>query len=135
MLHESGPNAANEAARSALALRNRICQLLYQKMKLVQDAAGFVFQDYPEVRRQATSAYLRRQRSAARRAKTSEPAEAVGSTPTEDWRRPRSRMPGGSCSGIRRPESGWPTCMRGDARFDLRANVDPRTVDAAIAEP
>jgi hypothetical protein len=80
----ASPNAANEAARSALELRNRICQLLYQKMKLVRDAAGFVFQDYPEVRRLATSAYLRRQRSAARRAKTNEPAAPVGSMPTED---------------------------------------------------
>jgi hypothetical protein len=83
-LRDTGtPNAGNEAARSALELRNRICQLLYQKMKLVREAAGFVFQDYPEVLRESTSAYLRRQRSATRRAKTSEPVEATDSTPTK----------------------------------------------------
>lgn len=84
-LREGGtPSSGNDAARSAIELRNRLCQLLYQKVKLVREAAGFVFQDYPEVRREATSAHLRRQRAAARRAKTNEPAKAAGATPTDD---------------------------------------------------
>lgn len=61
----SKPTAGDDAA-TALDLRNRLCQLLGQQMKLVRGAAAFVFQDYPEVRREATSAYLRRQRSTLR---------------------------------------------------------------------
>lgn len=56
----------SDEAAAALDLRNRLCQLLLKHVKLVRDAAAFVFQDYPEVRREATSAYLRRQRSALR---------------------------------------------------------------------
>lgn len=59
------PTLGKEAA-AALELRNRLCQLLYQHMRYVRDAAAFVFQDYPEIRREATSSYLRRQRAVAR---------------------------------------------------------------------
>ncbi|MEM9456955.1 MAG: hypothetical protein AAGF11_22440 [Myxococcota bacterium] len=64
----SGTGGVNEESRAAIDLRNRVCQLLYQRMKLVRAAAAFVFQDYPEIRREATSSYLRRQRAARRRA-------------------------------------------------------------------
>lgn len=59
------PTAGSDAA-AALDLRNRLCQLLGQQVRLVRGAAAFVFQDHPEVRREATSAYLRRQRSTLR---------------------------------------------------------------------
>ncbi len=58
--------SAGDEASAALDLRNRLCQLLHQHVKLVRDAAAFVFQDYPEVRKEATSSYLRRQRAASR---------------------------------------------------------------------
>jgi len=61
------PGTSTEASRAAIELRNRMCRLLHQRIKLVRAAAAFVFQDYPEIRKHATSSYLRRQRSAARR--------------------------------------------------------------------
>lgn len=65
-----------DEATAALELRNRLCQLLQRQVKLIRDATGFVFQDYPEVRREATSSYLRRQRSASR-SRASKPEEAA----------------------------------------------------------
>lgn len=64
----SGTGRVNEESRAAIDLRNRICKVLYQRMKLVRAAAAFVFQDYPEIRREETSSYLRRQWAARRRA-------------------------------------------------------------------
>jgi hypothetical protein len=74
------PTAGDEAA-AALELRNRLCQLLHKHIRLVRNAAAFVFQDYPEVRRESTSRYLRRQRAATRaRATKTEQAGAAAST-------------------------------------------------------
>jgi hypothetical protein len=56
----------DEAAR-ALALRNRLAMLLATKMNAVRSAARFVFRRRPEIVREATSAYERRRRAAARR--------------------------------------------------------------------
>lgn len=56
----------DEAAR-ALALRNRLAMLLAAKMNAVRSAARFVFRHRPEIVREATSAYERRRRAAARR--------------------------------------------------------------------
>jgi hypothetical protein len=56
----------NEAAR-ALALRNRLAMLLAAKMNAVRSAARFVFRHHPAIVREATSAYERRRRAAARR--------------------------------------------------------------------
>jgi hypothetical protein len=78
----STPTAGGEPARTALDLRNRLVQLLHKQVKLVRDAAAFVFQDYPEVRRAATSSYLRRQRAAARRTQAAKPGETI-TPPTE----------------------------------------------------
>lgn len=71
-----GKATTGDEAAAALELRNRVCQLLQKHVKLVRDAAGFVFQDYPEVRREATSSYLRRQRAAGR-SRASKPEEAA----------------------------------------------------------
>ncbi|HEU4535916.1 MAG TPA: hypothetical protein VFS00_17450 [Polyangiaceae bacterium] len=57
---------SDEAAR-ALALRNRLAMLLAAKMGVVRSAARFVFRHHPAVVREATSAYERRRRAAARR--------------------------------------------------------------------
>lgn len=56
----------DDGASAALELRNRLCQLLLQHIRYVRDAAAFVFQDHPEIRREATSSHLRRQRATAR---------------------------------------------------------------------
>ena len=71
------PGVTTPEAAAALELRNRVCRLLQAKMRLVRSAASFVFQDHPEVRREATSAYLRRQRAATRRRKQDEPTVPV----------------------------------------------------------
>lgn len=72
----SGSAVSNEAT-AALELRNRLCQLLHRHVKLVRDAAAFVFQDYPEVRREASSSYLRRQRAAQRSRANAKPGDAA----------------------------------------------------------
>ena len=58
-----------QAAREAIALRNRLMTLLFDRMIRVRSAARFVFRGRPEIIREATSAYERRRRAAGRRAK------------------------------------------------------------------
>lgn len=57
----------NDEAARALALRNRLAMLLAAKMGVVRSAARFVFRHHPNIVREATSAYERRRRAAARR--------------------------------------------------------------------
>lgn len=63
-------------ARQALDLRNKIVTVLLARMNLVRAAAKFVYRAHPEIVREATSAYERRRRATARRAKA-KPAEPV----------------------------------------------------------
>lgn len=70
-------------AVAALELRNRLCQLLQQHIRYVRDAAAFVFQDHPEIRREATSSHLRRQRASARSRAATKADTATTSTPSE----------------------------------------------------
>jgi len=56
-----------ERTRPLLDRRNRLAGLLQTKMTQVRGAARFVFRHYPNIIREATSAYERRRRSQARR--------------------------------------------------------------------
>ena len=58
-----------QATREAIALRNRLMTLLFDRMNRVRSAARFVFRGQPEIIREATSTYERRRRAAGRRAK------------------------------------------------------------------
>lgn len=62
------PAALGEKARAALNLRNRLAMVLSARIALVRGAARFVYSNQPEIVREATSAYERRRRAAARRA-------------------------------------------------------------------
>jgi len=64
---------AVEANRAAYDLRNRLAFLLYEKILTVRAAARFVFRNHPEIVREVTSAYRRRQRAESRRKKKTEP--------------------------------------------------------------
>ena len=61
------PLVMSEASKRAIALRNKLATLLWERMNIVRGAARFVFRDQPEIVRQATSAYERRRRAEARR--------------------------------------------------------------------
>lgn len=63
------PTARSEKARDAKLLRDQLANLLSDKVRLVRSAARFVFRNQPEISRLATSAYERRRRAEARRAK------------------------------------------------------------------
>lgn len=63
------PGAPNEEAAAEIDLRNRLAKLLLGRMQLVRSAVALVFRKHPEVRREATSAYERKRKAAARRAK------------------------------------------------------------------
>ncbi|APR86465.1 Hypothetical protein A7982_11814 [Minicystis rosea] len=69
-------------AKRAIALRNKVATLLWERMSIVRAAARFVFRGQPEIVREATSAYERRRRAAARRAKATKEAEGK-KPPTE----------------------------------------------------
>jgi len=56
-----------ENTRRALDMRNRVATLLVDRMSLVRSAARFVFRNHPQIAREVTSCYVRRQRAAARR--------------------------------------------------------------------
>jgi hypothetical protein len=71
--------ALSAEARKALELRNKVTSVLLERMNLVRAAAKFVFRGNPEIVREATSAYGRRRRAAARRAK--KPVEAQPAAP------------------------------------------------------
>ncbi|WP_438027568.1 hypothetical protein [Sorangium sp. So ce233] len=82
--------AISRQAQEALLLRNKLAALLVERMGLVRSAARFVFRSQPEIVREVTSAYERRKRAAARRAKaqpgpspaTPAPATASPATPS-----------------------------------------------------
>lgn len=62
------PVTATPEAKSALELRNRLANLLNEKMNTVRAAARFVYRDRPDIVREVTSAYERRKKAATRRA-------------------------------------------------------------------
>lgn len=62
------PTSPAENTRRALDLRNRLATLLLDRLVTVRAAARFVFRHHPAIAREVASAYVRRQRSAARRA-------------------------------------------------------------------
>jgi hypothetical protein len=62
----TGPDG--EPTGTALDRRNRLAALLVLRLARVRSAARWVFRDHPEIVREATSAYARRQRAEARRA-------------------------------------------------------------------
>ncbi len=64
------PRASNLQQRRAREARDRLLILLERRVRLVREAARFVFRDHPEISRTVTSAFERRGR-ARRRAKTS----------------------------------------------------------------
>lgn len=72
-----GATARSPEAVAALARRNRYGNLLHARVGRVRAAALFVFRKHPEVAREATSAYQRRQR-AARRAKQAKDVKPAG---------------------------------------------------------
>lgn len=74
------PAVMSPEAKSAIALRNKVVTLLWDRMGVVRGAARFVFRGQPEIVREATSAYERRRRAAARRAKAKKEAETKPST-------------------------------------------------------
>lgn len=59
----------SKAAKDATVKRNQRLALLVQKVSLVRKVAGHVYRQHPDVVRETTSAYDRRRRAAARRAK------------------------------------------------------------------
>jgi hypothetical protein len=77
----ASPANASADAKQAAALRNKVVTLLADRMSAVRAAARFVFRDRPDIVREATSAYERRRRAAARRAKAKK--EAEGKKPPE----------------------------------------------------
>ena len=70
-------------ARAALALRNKVLNLLLSRVTLVRAAARFVFRGTPEVVREVTSTYERKRRAASRRvaAKKGSPPAAPAAPP------------------------------------------------------
>jgi hypothetical protein len=70
-----------ENTRRALDLRNRLATLLTDRMSLARSAARFVFRNYPEIAREAGSAYVRRKRAAARRATANANSDTLESEP------------------------------------------------------
>ncbi len=74
----------SDEARQALALRNRLANLLYDRISVVRGAARFVFRNQPDIVREVTSAYERRRRAASRRGTSNEkkaPGTSPGSSP------------------------------------------------------
>jgi hypothetical protein len=72
----STPVVMTPEAKRAIALRNKVATLLWDRMSIVRAAARFVFRGQPEIVREATSAYERRRRAVARRAKAKKEPEA-----------------------------------------------------------
>lgn len=76
------PTGTVPETTTAIELRNRILTLLQARVSEIRSAAKFVFRAHPDIARQATSAYGRRQRALQRRAKAKQqppaPAAAQG---------------------------------------------------------
>jgi hypothetical protein len=70
-LRNRPPSAAEASvqSREALVLRNKMANLMGMKIGLVRTAAKFVFRGQPAIIKKATSAYERRRRAEAARAK------------------------------------------------------------------
>ena len=73
----ASPNVRSDAARDLKEKRDLWACLLQQRIQLVRAAARFVFRDFPEEYQKVASAYERRRRAAAKRARLSE-EKAVG---------------------------------------------------------
>lgn len=73
--HPTGPNNADSPTTKAALVRNQIANLLHARMGTLRSAARFVFRESPDIIREATSAYDRRRRAAARRNAAKKPAE------------------------------------------------------------
>ncbi len=69
---------ASEASQKALERRNRVLQLLQQRINLGRGAARFVFRAHPEIARLALSAYERRRRQVRREKKAETGAGETG---------------------------------------------------------
>jgi hypothetical protein len=63
-----GATERSPETTAALEHRNRLGNLLFERIQRVRSAAQYVFRARPEIVREVTSTYLRRQRAAARRA-------------------------------------------------------------------
>ena len=70
------PKEGGKEATEATKIRNQMLHLLMARVSLVRRSAAYVFAKHPAIVREATSAYQRRQRTAARRAKAAKEAEA-----------------------------------------------------------
>jgi hypothetical protein len=62
-------NTTTPESKVALGLRNRLLHLLYGKVQEIRNAAAFKFRKHPDILRKFTSAYGRKQRTEARKAK------------------------------------------------------------------
>ncbi len=71
---------ASEAASGATKLRNQLLVLLTGRVGAVRKAAKHVFRGFPDIIQECTSAYERRRRAAARRAKLAEAAKVAAPT-------------------------------------------------------
>lgn len=69
-------NVQSPEAKAALARRNQVLQVLDARVKKVRAAARFVFRGHPAIVREFTSAYERRRRTDARRARRAKPVVA-----------------------------------------------------------
>lgn len=63
----SAPKASEQDVKQAKRLRNQLWTLLQDRMRRVRAIARYVYRRYPEIARQATSAYERRRRAESRR--------------------------------------------------------------------
>ncbi|MFO0588368.1 MAG: hypothetical protein U0441_12540 [Polyangiaceae bacterium] len=70
--------AASAAATTAGELRNGFLTLLISRVGTIRSAAKHVFRGFPDIVRESTSAYERRRRAAARRAKMTEETKTAG---------------------------------------------------------
>jgi hypothetical protein len=81
----SEPAAPTAASARALAKRNRILQLIDQRVRRVRAAAKFVYRKHPQVARETTSAYERSRRVVAKRSatrkKNAQPTNGEGKEP------------------------------------------------------
>jgi hypothetical protein len=74
--------ATNGAAREAGATRNRLLVLMNDTVGRIRKVAGHVYRRHPEVLREVTSAFDRRRRAAARRAKAAQGEAPAPAEPT-----------------------------------------------------
>jgi hypothetical protein len=68
-----GPQDLRRLTSEKVELRNRVLMLLEQRLATVRKGARYVFRKHPELLRQVTSAYSRKQRAAYRRKVAQQP--------------------------------------------------------------